>query len=169
MSDRNFNVLILCTANSARSIMAEALLNQLSALDDGAVTAYSAGSRPRGAVHPVALQVLSEHGIDTRALRSKSWDEFALSSAPAMDVVITVCDSAAGEACPLWPGVPARVHWGLPDPAAVVGSEAETLSAFRAAFDELSILMLRLIRAAEPGLGKDVIEARLQAVHSAAA
>ena len=169
MSDHSSNVLILCTGNSARSIIAEALLNQLSGLQDGSIRAFSAGSRPRGEPHPMALRVLAENGIEIGQLRSKSWDEFALSSAPEMNVVVTVCDSAAGEACPLWPGEPARVHWGLPDPAAVVGSEDDILNAFRATFDELSALMLRLIEIADPTLDKDVLQSRLQKVHSSVA
>ncbi len=168
MSDKDFNVLILCTGNSARSIIAEAVLNRLSDRQDGHIRAYSAGSRPRGMVHPMALRVLEDNGIETGALRSKSWDEFALSTAPAMNVVVTVCDSAAGEACPLWPGDPARVHWGLPDPAAVVGSEDDVLKAFRATLDELSTLMLRLIAVAEPTLDKDALQTRLQNIHTAA-
>lgn len=125
------DVLFLCTGNSARSILAEALLN---ARAQGRVKAWSAGSQPRGEVNPLALEVLRTCEIPTADLRSKSWGEFAAGGAPHMDVVITVCDSAAAEACPLWPGGPVKVHWGLPDPAAVQGSHAEQLAVFAATF-----------------------------------
>ena len=125
------NVLVLCTGNSARSILAEALLNSRAA---GRLRAYSAGSHPKGEVDPLALEVLRTCEIDTAGLRSKSWDEFAVEGATHMDVVITVCDQAAAEACPLWPGAPVKVHWGLPDPAAVQGSDAERLAAFARTF-----------------------------------
>jgi arsenate reductase (thioredoxin) len=121
------DVLFLCTGNSARSILAEALLNAKAA---GRLKAHSAGSHPRGEVNPLALEVLKTCEIGTAGLRSKSWDEFAVDGAPHMDVVITVCDQAAAEACPLWPGAPVKVHWGLPDPALAEGSEAERLAAF---------------------------------------
>jgi len=113
-----YNVLFLCTGNSARSILGEALLNQLGR---GQFKAYSAGSYPKGAVHPMALQVLAEHRVPTDGLRSKSWDEFAKPGAPALDFIFTVCDNAAGEMCPIWPGHPMTAHWGIEDPAAVEG------------------------------------------------
>jgi arsenate reductase (thioredoxin) len=128
------DVLFLCVGNSARSILAEALLNSQA---EGRLRAYSAGSRPQGEVHPLALEVLKTCGIPAAGLRSKSWDEFATGTAPHMDIVITVCDPAVMEACPLWPGAPVTVHWGLPDPAAVDGSEAERLAAFAKTFTEL--------------------------------
>lgn len=124
---RTCNVLFLCTGNSARSIIAECILNRLGA---GRLRAYSAGSFPRGEVHPAALRLLRERGHDVSALRSKSWDEFAGPSAPRMDLVFTVCDSAASETCPVWPGHPMTVHWGVPDPAAVTGTESEVAAAF---------------------------------------
>lgn len=131
---REYRVLFLCTGNSARSIMAEALLNHHGR---GRLRAYSAGSHPREAVNPLALQVLEEAGLATAGLRSKSWDEFGAPGAPAIDFVITVCDKAAAETCPTWPGRPVTAHWGIEDPAAVVGDEPTRLKAFREAFRQL--------------------------------
>jgi arsenate reductase len=130
------NVLFLCTGNSARSILAEALLHQ-QAIGDGKFRGYSAGSQPKGSVHPMALETLKQHHLPAAGLRSKSWDEFARPGAPRMDVVITVCDQAADEPCPVWPGQPMTAHWGIPDPAAVQGTEADQRRAFRDAFVEL--------------------------------
>jgi arsenate reductase len=130
----HFNVLFLCTGNSARSILAEAALNHKAS---GRFTAYSAGSHPSGTVRPEALQLLRDAGISTDGLRSKSWDEFAAPAAPRMDFVFTVCDSAASEACPLWPGQPVTAHWGIADPAAVQGTAEEIERAFRSAFSVL--------------------------------
>jgi protein-tyrosine-phosphatase len=134
MSERVYNVLFLCTGNSARSIIAEALLRHWGA---GRFRAFSAGSYPKGAVHPDALALLNSLGLPTAGLRSKSWLEFADDEAPTMDFVITVCDQAAGEACPIWPGRPMTAHWGVPDPAAVEGSELMKRDAFRAALRAL--------------------------------
>jgi arsenate reductase len=130
-----FNVLFLCTGNSARSILAESLLR---ALGEGRFNVFSAGSFPKGEVHPLALQLLKEQGFPLEGLRSKSWDEFARPGAPAMDFVFTVCDQAAAEPCPVWPGHPVTAHWGIPDPAAVAddGAGAQML-AFREAFRTL--------------------------------
>jgi arsenate reductase (thioredoxin) len=129
-----YNVLFLCTGNSARSILAEVLLDHWG---KGRFKGYSAGSFPKGAVHPLALAVLERHGLPTAGLRSKSWSEFAQPDAPVMDFVFTVCDQAAGEVCPIWPGNPITAHWGVPDPAAVEGTEEERRRAFRDAFRRL--------------------------------
>lgn len=125
--EKTYNVLILCTGNSARSILGEAVFNHHGG---GKFRAYSAGSKPAGQPNPFAIDLLKREGIDTAFARSKSWDEFALPDAPKMDFVITVCDSAAAEECPYWPGAPVSAHWGLPDPAAVEGSDAEKAVAF---------------------------------------
>jgi arsenate reductase len=127
----NYNVLFLCTGNSARSIMAEGILNKKAM---GRFTAYSAGSHPSGTVRPEALKQLAAAGIATEGLRSKSWDEFSVADAPVMSFVFTVCDNAANEVCPFWPGEPMTAHWGIPDPAAVTGSSDEIERAFRDAY-----------------------------------
>jgi protein-tyrosine-phosphatase len=131
MSDRAFNTLFLCTGNSARSIIAEAILNRLG---QGMFHAYSAGSQPKGEVNRNTIQLLKELGYDTSGFRSKSWSEFARPGAPALDFVFTVCDNAAGETCPFWPGQPMTAHWGVPDPAAAQGSPAEIALAFKDAY-----------------------------------
>jgi protein-tyrosine-phosphatase len=131
MSGRIYNVLFLCTGNSARSILAEALIDHWGR---GRFTGYSAGSFPRGAVHLMAFEELERHHLLTSGLRSKSWNEFVRPGAPLMDFVFTVCDQAAGEVCPVWPGNPVTAHWGVPDPAAVQGTEAEQRRAFRDAY-----------------------------------
>lgn len=129
--ERPYNVLFLCTGNSARSILGEAILNKIGR---GRFVAYSAGSQPKGAVHPQAIALLQRLGFHTGGLRSKGWDEFAQTGAPHLDFVFTVCDNAANEVCPIWPGQPMTAHWGVPDPAAVEGSEADIVKAFRDAF-----------------------------------
>jgi arsenate reductase len=128
---RRYNVLFLCTGNSARSIMAEAILNRKGFPN---FSAYSAGSQPKGAVHPAAVRQIESAKLPTAGLRSKAWDEFALTGAPQMDFVFTVCDNAAKEVCPVWPGQPMTAHWGVPDPAAVDGSSERVEKAFRDAF-----------------------------------
>lgn len=135
MADRPFNVLFLCTGNSARSIMAEAILNKLGA---GKFRAFSAGSRPKGSVHPETLGLLQSLGYDTSRFRSKSWSEFADPGAPLLDFVFTVCDNAADETCPVWPGQPMTAHWGIPDPAEAKGSAAEIALAFKDAYRMLN-------------------------------
>ncbi|NPV23054.1 arsenate reductase ArsC [Bradyrhizobium aeschynomenes] len=131
MSDRIYNVLFLCTGNSARSILAESILRKDGA---GRFRAFSAGSTPKGAVHPLALALLARMDYPVDDLSSKSWSEFAVAGAPVMDFVFTVCDNAAGEACPIWPGQPMTAHWGIEDPAAAEGTELQKLAAFTTAF-----------------------------------
>jgi protein-tyrosine-phosphatase len=131
MADQLFNVLFLCTGNSARSIMAEAILNKLGA---GKFSAYSAGSQPKGQVHPATIRLLQGLGYDTSGYRSKSWSEFAKPGAATLDFVFTVCDNAAGEACPVWPGQPMTAHWSIPDPAEARGNPAEIALAFKDAY-----------------------------------
>ncbi|MEN3813606.1 arsenate reductase ArsC [Chromobacterium piscinae] len=135
MSDKIYNVLFICTGNSARSIMAEAILNQLG---QGRFRAYSAGSHPRGSIHPLTLTFLQQHKHDVSELHSKSWQVFAGPEAPQMDFILTVCDNAAGEACPAWPGQPITGHWGFADPARVEGSDEVQYQAFRRAYMEIS-------------------------------
>jgi len=135
MSDRIYNVLFLCTGNSARSILAEAILNHLG---KGRFQAFSAGSHPGGKVNPYAIELLAKQGLEVADLRSKSWDEFAAPGAPHIDFVFTVCDNAAGEVCPIWPGKPMTAHWGIEDPAGVEGSDEDKRKAFSKAFAEMN-------------------------------
>jgi len=134
-TDKVFNVLFLCTGNSARSILAEAILNHLG---HGRFRAFSAGSHPGGKVNPFAIELLDRNGMAVADLRSKSWDEFAAPGAPHIDFVFTVCDNAAGEVCPVWPGKPMTAHWGIEDPAAVEGSDDDKRRAFLKAFTEMN-------------------------------
>jgi protein-tyrosine-phosphatase len=138
VTDPSINVLFLCTGNTARSVLAEAILRQDGA---GRFTAFSAGSHPKGVVNPFALRVLAASGYSVDGLASKSWDVFAAPDAPRMDIVITVCDAAAGEACPLWPGAPLKAHWGIPDPAAVTGDDAVIKRAF---MEALGFMKMRI-------------------------
>lgn len=133
--DRPYNVLFLCTGNSARSVLAEAILNRDG---EGKFRAFSAGSQPKGEVHPQTLALLRKLNFDVSGFRSKSWNEFSRPDAPQLDFIFTVCDNAAGEACPYWPGQPMTAHWGIPDPAAATGSEAEIALAFAEAYRMLS-------------------------------
>ena len=135
MPERPFNVLFLCTGNSARSIIAEAVLNRIGA---GKFKAYSAGSQPKGRINPGTIALLQGLGYDTAGFRSKSWNEFAQPGAPSLDFIFTVCDNAAGEACPYWPGQPMTAHWGVPDPAEAQGSPAEVALAFKDAYRMLN-------------------------------
>jgi arsenate reductase len=153
-----WNVLFLCTGNSARSILAEALLNRHGA---ARFRGYSAGSHPKGEIHPVAIEVLREQGHATDDLRSKSWDEFAAPAAPRLDLVLTVCDAAAREACPIWPGGPTAAHWGMEDPAAVIGSADKQRAAFHRTYTELE-RRIRLLTSLNPeSLERESLKAKL--------
>ncbi|MGI3167515.1 arsenate reductase ArsC [Pseudooceanicola sp. C21-150M6] len=153
------NILVLCTGNSARSILLEAILNDRGM---GRVTAYSAGSQPAGRVHPQSLKLLEELGHDTSQARSKSWDEFAGDDAPEMDMVITVCASAAGETCPIWPGAPVRAHWGVEDPAALPEDQWE--EGFREAYDILGNRADRLLKHAIETMDSGELKATLDRI-----
>ena len=155
------NVLFLCTGNSARSIMAEAYLNSVG---KDRFKAYSAGSRPGGKVNPFALELLARSKIDTAGLRSKSWDEFAQPGAPKMDFVFTVCDAAAAEPCPYWPGQPMTAHWGVEDPAAVEGSDEEKRFAFRKAFTLLARRIDLLLNLPVDKLDRMSLQAKLREI-----
>lgn len=163
MTDRPFNVLFLCTGNSARSILAEAILNLKGA---GRFHAFSGGSHPSGKVHPGAIELLEQTGFPTAGLRSKSWDEFAEPHAPKMDFIFTVCDSAAGEMCPIWPGHPMTAHWGVPDPAPVV-DETERQAAFRAAMRLLSRRIDLLASLPIKSISEAALRAQLRAIGKA--
>lgn len=153
------NVLFLCTGNSARSILAEAYLNALGA---GRFRGYSAGSHPTGKVNPFAIELLEKNRIPVEGLRSKTWDEFARPGAPALHFVFTVCDNAAGEACPLWPGQPITAHWGVADPAAVLGSDDEKRKAFLAAFAQLSTRIRLLLNLPLEKLERQALQQKLR-------
>ena len=158
---RPLNVLFLCTGNSARSILAEGYLN---ARGEGRFRAFSAGSHPGGKVNPYALDLLAKHRINTDGLRSKSWDEFAAPGAPKMDFVFTVCDNAAGETCPFWPGQPITAHWGVEDPAAVQGSDDDKRKAFLKAFSLLSARINLLLALPFEKLSGQALKARLDQI-----
>jgi arsenate reductase (thioredoxin) len=161
VTDPKYNVLFLCTGNAARSIIAEALLNR-----DGGdrFRAYSAGSQPKGAVHPYTLDLLSALKIDTDFARSKSWDEFATAGAPRFDFIFTVCDDAANEACPIWPGHPVTAHWGIPDPARVEGTEGERHFAFAEAARQLSNRINLLLNLPLESIDRLAIKGKLDAI-----
>jgi len=162
--DRPYHVLFLCTGNSARSILAESLMNHLG---QGKFVGLSAGSFPKGQPHPIALGLLEHLKLPVEGLRSKSWDEFAAPGAPTLDFVFTVCDNAAGEACPIWPGQPVTAHWGIPDPAAVEGSEAEKWVAFREAFATLEKRIKLFLSLPIASLDRMRLETRLREIGSA--
>ncbi|KKC24764.1 arsenate reductase ArsC [Sphingomonas sp. SRS2] len=161
MTDKIYNVLFLCTGNSARSIIAEALLNKEGA---GRFKAYSAGSMPTGHVNPHTRPIVEACGFDLSDFRSKSWEEFASPSAPQLDFVFTVCDSAAGEVCPVWPGQPITAHWGVPDPAAAEGSEAEIAAAFSDAARQLGNRIRLFLSLPIGSLDKMSLQARLREI-----
>lgn len=160
-SDRVCDVLFLCTGNSARSILAEAVLARLG---PPRFRSHSAGSHPKAAPHPMTLETLSRLGYETRGLRSKSWDEFAVPGSPKLDLIFTVCDNAAGEACPIWPGRPITAHWGVADPASFQGSPAETSAFFERIHDELVAKIEALVRLEPFDLGDPELSARLEKI-----
>ena len=161
MPDKIYNVLFLCTGNSARSILAEAILNRDG---KGSFRAFSAGSQPKGEVNPYAMTLLRKSGYDTSAMRSKSWSEFAQPGAPKLDFVFTVCDNAAGEACPFWPGQPMTAHWGIPDPAAATGTEADIGVAFNDAYRMLTRRIELFLALPIDKLDRMVLGARLKEI-----
>ncbi|QGM48011.1 arsenate reductase ArsC [Methylocystis heyeri] len=164
MSEPVYNVLFLCTGNTARSILAEGILRKDGA---GRFNVFSAGSQPKGVVNPYALQTLAAFGYPTEGLRSKSWDEFATPDAPKMDFVFTVCDNAAGEACPFWPGQPVTAHWGIEDPAAVEGSDIEKQRAFNLAFRYLKNRISLLLAVPFARLDKMALQKHLREIGGA--
>lgn len=166
MVDTVYNVLFLCTANSARSIMAEAILNREG---KGRFRAWSAGSKPSGTINPHAAAFLASLGYDPTTYRSKSWDEFAAPGAPEMDFIITVCDDAAGEVCPIWPGHPANAHWGIPDPAKATGTPAELQLAFDEAYRQLATRVDLLMALPAEGLDRASLHHHLKDIGTSAA
>src|SRR5882757_1475988 len=161
MTEHVYNVLFLCTGNSARSVLAEGLLNHWGR---GLFRGFSAGSHPKGQVHPVALGLLEQMGLPVAGLRSKSWDEFDTPDAPQMNFIITVCDNAAGEVCPVWPGKPMTAHWGISDPAAVEGTDAEKALAFRKALEELETRIKLLTSLPIDSLDRKTLQARFREI-----
>lgn len=161
MSKPAYNVLFLCTGNSARSILAESLLNHWGR---GRFRGFSAGSFPKGQVHPMALELLQRMNLPTAGLRSKSWDEFAAPGAPPLDFIFTVCDNAAGEVCPVWPGKPMTAHWGIADPAAAVGTDTEKAFAFRKALKELETRIKLLMELPVASLDRMKLQETLRAI-----
>jgi protein-tyrosine-phosphatase len=161
MSNHPYNVLFLCTGNSARSILAESLLNHWG---KGQFRAYSAGSFPKGQINPITITMLKQIGLPSEGLRSKSWDEFAAAGAVAFDFVFTVCDNAAGEVCPVWPGQPMTAHWGIEDPAAVEGTDAAKWAAFRRALDALESRIKLFVSLPIASLDKLSLQARIDSI-----
>jgi arsenate reductase len=161
VSERPYNVLFLCTGNSARSVLAESLLNHWG---KGRFTGLSAGSFPKGQVNPLAVDLLKRMNLPTEGLRSKSWDEYAAPGAPPIDFIFTVCDNAAGEACPVWPGKPMTAHWGVADPAAVEGTELEKATAFRKAFKELETRIKLFVALPIASLDAMTLKAKLKEI-----
>lgn len=161
MSASPYNVLFLCTGNSARSILAESILNRIGV---GKFQAHSAGSQPKGAVHPMALDLLKRFNYATDSLRSKDWNEFAGDGAPALDFVFTVCDNAAGEVCPIWPGQPMTAHWGIEDPATVTASKEKQDQAFKTAFFQLERRIQIFINLPITSLDKLTLQNRLDSI-----
>jgi arsenate reductase len=161
MNNRPYNVLFLCTGNSARSILAEALVNFLGR---GEFRAFSAGSFPKGQVHPLAIELLQGMNFPTEGLRSKSWDEFATADAPRLDFIFTVCDNAAGEVCPIWPGKPMTAHWGIADPAGVEGSDTKKRAAFRQALAELEARIKLFVSLPIESLDRMTLQQELRAI-----
>lgn len=164
LSERPLKVLVLCTGNSARSIIGEVLFNHHGA---GRISAVSAGSRPRGRVHPLAVELLKERGLDTGGLRSKSWDEFAGAGAPEIDIVITVCDNAAGEVCPVWPGHPVTAHWGVPDPDQSGMPIEDQRQLFRETFRILEHCVLQLLAMPIEEMSGDELRTNLRKIGAA--
>ena len=166
MNGKTYNILFLCTGNSARSIFGEAIMNRLGG---GRFRGHSAGSQPKGEVHPFTLDLLRQFNHQTKDLRSKSWDEFAAAGAPELDFVFTVCDNAASEVCPIWPGQPMTAHWGIPDPAAVTGTEAERRAAFADAYGRLHNRISVFLSLPLASLDRLSLKARLDRIGSAGA
>ena len=168
MTTKTLNVLVLCTGNSARSILGEALFNHFGNKETpGRIRAFSAGSQPSGKVNPVALDTLVKHGIPLPEARSKSWDEFAVAGTPQIDFIFTVCASAAGEACPIWPGHPTTAHWGIPDPAHVEPMEARR-EAFEVAYGQLEQRIKAFLAMSLETMSADEIKAAAKMIHEAA-
>jgi arsenate reductase (thioredoxin) len=161
VNEKPYDVLFLCTGNSARSILAESLVNHWGR---GKFCGFSAGSHPNGRIHPMALELLERMNLPTAGLRSKSWDEFAAPGAPSFDFIFTVCDNAAGEVCPVWPGKPMTAHWGIADPAAVEGTDAEQAFAFRKAFKELETRIKLLMDLPLASLDRMTLQGTLRAI-----
>ncbi len=161
MTQPIYNILVLCTGNSARSIMAEALINTLG---QGQFKAYSAGSQPAGKVNPFAIEQIQSLNDSLENVRSKSWDEFAMADAPIMDFIITVCDNAAGEICPFWPGKPISAHWGFTDPAAVQGNDDEKRQSFSAVFNQIKNRVEKLLALSLETMDREKIQQALQAI-----